>query len=56
MNANRIRSFPADDYHLHFPDAEGDYMVLLMEIAALVPVPPDKADETVLVPADSGVW
>lgn len=50
------RPFPDDDYHQHFPDAEGDYMVLLMAVAALVPAPPDVADEPVLVRADGDVW
>jgi hypothetical protein len=45
------RPFPNDDYHPHVPDADGDYMVLLMAVAALIPAPPDRADEPVVVRA-----
>ncbi len=36
-----VRPFPADDYHPHHPDAEGDLMVLLMAIAASILARPD---------------
>jgi hypothetical protein len=51
MSPNPARPFPADDYHPHYPDADGDFMVLLMAIAASIPAPLDEADEPVLVRA-----
>ena len=51
MSPDPIRPFPADDYHVHHPDAEGDYMVVLMAVAASIPAVPEEADEPVLVQA-----
>ena len=47
----RIRNFPVDDYHPHYPDAEADHMVLLMALAARLVLDADEADEPVLVRA-----
>jgi len=49
MSPEPVRPFPQDDYHVHYPDMEGDYMVLLMAIAASIPPDPEEPDEPVVV-------